>query len=50
MTKKAEYQPPRVQSLSFTTEEVLETNFSQIELPDHDWAKQKPVTVFPEDV
>ena len=50
MTKKAEYQPPSVQDLSFSTEEVLETNFSQIELPDHDWVKKNPVPIFPEDV
>ena len=48
--KKALYQPPCAEWISFESERAMATDFSQIELPDHDWVKGRSIQVFPEGV
>ncbi len=48
--KKTAYHPPVMEYVSLEVEQVLAKGFSQIELPDHDWTKGKPIEVFPEKV
>lgn len=50
MMKKMQYEPPRVERIRLNTEQILDTDFSQIELPDHNWDAQKPISIFPEKV
>ena len=48
MNQKRRYDAPRLETITFLSEQILDASPGFPELPDHDWVKSNQVQVFPE--